>query len=479
MRTGLLALISIILWLLIVNTDLKQLPDNLRWRNSLRGAETVEISARLGNYSASRYIRNDRSQSVIVFVHGVLGDGTSTWTAKNKSFWPEMLKQDVDFKDFDIYVYEYPTALLVHSFSIGEIAENMRLLFDVDRVSTHKDITFLAHSMGGLVTRAYLLSNRDSASRTRLIYFFSTPTTGSSIASIVSLVSGNPQLAQMQAMRSEDYLGEQQRQWLSVNPNIPSFCAYETVKTYGIHIVVPQASAASLCNKRLDPINEDHFTIVKPSSVGAPSYLAFKAAVNGTSSPIPQETHGRQRPLVQEVQGGAKIIHESSVPPPSQARGVLRIKDIRLTDGYSTIAPGKRFAINLYFSIPGPEPIFNVYTRAGASVEDVKNGEFLTDRRVRLRAEMELTANYEQYIAGNIIGFPEMDVDNDLVTFTTLITPPLTQSEVDGIHNGTKRIYFVSWHAWTDSQGHKYFLYDCRWIQAHSLPDLVSVLCQG
>jgi pimeloyl-ACP methyl ester carboxylesterase len=232
----------------------------------------------------SRYIRRiESSQSVIVFIHGILGDGTSTWTADNKSYWPEMLTRDTYFKSFDIYVYEYPTSFLNAPFSIDEIAENMRLFFDVDGVTAHKDVIFIAHSMGGLATRAYLLKNRDVASRTRLIYFFSTPTTGSEIASLASLVSANPQLAKMRPMRSADYLADLERQWLAANLNIPSFCGYETKKTYGISVVT-QASASNLCNKRLDPVDADHITSVKPSNDRAVSYLAFKSAVMQTPS---------------------------------------------------------------------------------------------------------------------------------------------------------------------------------------------------
>lgn len=220
---------------------------------------------------------------MIVFVHGIFGDGTSTWTAENKSYWPEMLASDSYFANFDIYVYEYPTSFLKGPFSIDEISENMRLFFDADGITAHKDIIFIAHSMGGLATRAYLLKNRKSASRTRLIYFFSTPTTGSEIASLTSLVSANPQLAQMKPMRSPDYLGDLQRQWLSADLNIPSFCAYETRKTYGVSVVT-QAGASNLCNKRLDPVDADHITIVKPSGIRAVSYLAFKSAVAQTPS---------------------------------------------------------------------------------------------------------------------------------------------------------------------------------------------------
>lgn len=77
-----------------------------------------------------------------------------------------------------------------------------------------------------------------------------------------------------------------QRQWLSAGFDIPSFCAYETRKTFGLSVVT-QASASNLCNRRLDPIDADHLTIVKPSGDRAASYLAFSSALAQTRSIVP------------------------------------------------------------------------------------------------------------------------------------------------------------------------------------------------
>jgi pimeloyl-ACP methyl ester carboxylesterase len=123
----------------------------------------------------SRYIRHtDSARSVIVFVHGVLSDSIAAWTnTATKAYWPTLLTEDSTFQDEDIYVYEYATPSMREAFSIDEIADNMRLQFDSDKVTTgHDQIIFLAHSMGGLAVRAYLLKYRDVAKKTKMIYFF-------------------------------------------------------------------------------------------------------------------------------------------------------------------------------------------------------------------------------------------------------------------------------------------------------------------
>ena len=246
----------------------------------------------------SRFVRHSEdADTVIVFIHGISGDSKSTWTAQNGAYWPDLLTKDKTFDGVDIYVYQYQTNIFGRALSIDELAENLRLYLDTSGVASHKRIIFLTHSMGGLVTRAYILKyQRRIAERTAFIYFYSTPTTGSELASLARLVSRNPQLEGMKVETSQGYLANLQRQWLDAELSIPSYCAYETQPTYRLPVVT-QASASNLCTKRLDPIEADHITIVKPASENDTSYLAFKSA----------------------FQDAVKIVREPSPSPPKQS----------------------------------------------------------------------------------------------------------------------------------------------------------------
>jgi triacylglycerol esterase/lipase EstA (alpha/beta hydrolase family) len=141
----------------------------------------------------SKFVRqNVGADTVIVFVHGMMGDGVSTWTnPKTNAYWPEMLTKDPAFDGSDVYVYSYGSGFWA-TMSIDELAENMRADLSAHGVSNYKKIIFLSHSMGGLITRAYLLKNKDTAARTLFTYFFSTPTTGSQIASLLRFLAGGP-----------------------------------------------------------------------------------------------------------------------------------------------------------------------------------------------------------------------------------------------------------------------------------------------
>jgi Leucine-rich repeat (LRR) protein len=207
-----------------------------------------------------------------------MGDGISTWTnPTTRAYWPDMISHDRSFDGFDIYVYEYPTPRLARAYSPDEVAENMRLLFNTDHVLEHDQIVFLAHSLGGIATRAYLLKYRKVADHVTFLYFFSVPTTGSEMANLGAIVSKNPQFASLRIMDSSSYLADLQRQWLAADFKFHSYCAYESRPTYG-QAVVTQASATNLCNRPLDPIDADHIDIVKPEDARSSSYLAFRDA---------------------------------------------------------------------------------------------------------------------------------------------------------------------------------------------------------
>jgi pimeloyl-ACP methyl ester carboxylesterase len=184
---------------------------------------------------------------------------------------------DPTFNAMDIYVYEYPSPKTERTYSINELAENMRLRLSAAGIFQQQEIIFLSHSMGGLVTRALLLKYRDLARKVKALYFFATPTTGSEAAQLGKLLSSNPQLGQMLRMDSATFLADLQRDWLAANLPIQSYCAYETKTTFGIRIV-EQQSATNLCNKRVDPIDTNHIDIVKPADDQDTPYLAFKAA---------------------------------------------------------------------------------------------------------------------------------------------------------------------------------------------------------
>lgn len=243
-------------------------------------------------YSLPGYVRGARNvpaKKVIVFVHGFIGNGESTWTnSTTGAYFPELLRDDDVFRDTNIWVHNFPSSLTRASYSIDELADHLRRHLNEDNVIfNHQQIIFVAHSLGGLVVRAYLLKYRDQVppESVPMLYFFSTPTTGTDLANFVKVVSRNSSLGDMSKMRTNapGVLGTFGSQWSSsAFPRVTrSYCAYETLRTYGIQ-VVQRESAEHLCNSRLDPIALNHIDISKPADRRDESYISFRDAFRET-----------------------------------------------------------------------------------------------------------------------------------------------------------------------------------------------------
>lgn len=221
------------------------------------------------------YYRYESSNnSVIVFVHGVLGDAKLTWKNKESgAYWPDLISKDSAFDGVNIYILDYPSTVFERNSSISELANDMRLAFEGDKVVAHKDIYIVAHSMGGLVVRDFITKYRSGdylyAQKVRMVHFFGTPTEGSPYAALAAIVSKNPQFGKLMPMKVADgYLADLLRNWHSTGLKIRSFCAYEQKSTFGI-MVVDFRSASNGCTEPLDGLNTDHLGLVKPSRIDA------------------------------------------------------------------------------------------------------------------------------------------------------------------------------------------------------------------
>lgn len=254
----------------------------------------VLVAMALADEPTSRFVRRSAtSNTVIVFVHGLREDSITAWTNKYNVYWPELLSHDHSFDGSDIFVFSYPADLST-KLSIDDVVENMRAVLNVNGIPNYSRVIFLSHSMGGIVTRDYLLEYRDIAARTAFAYFFSTPTTGSEVASMARWAFQSPQIEEMKLMGPEDYLARLMRQWRAADFSFPSYCAYEKRPTDGVMLVVDMASVLALCTTVLDPIDADHGEIVKPDNQNSASYVAFKSAYVTFKSKLLQGTTSSQ-----------------------------------------------------------------------------------------------------------------------------------------------------------------------------------------
>jgi hypothetical protein len=259
--------------------------------------QAPKLSAQMKNALQAHgggYLNGPRNKRVVVFVNGVWGDAVSSWQNSDGFYWPLMLANDNEFSNVDIYIHSFDSPRITIAQNIDELAKSMTDHLMVDGVlEKHDQVVFVCHSMGGLVTRAFLLKVRPAPNKVPMIYFYSTPTTGANIAAIGSHLSQNPQLRDMLPLKEDGYLADLQDAWLataddprvSYPTTIASYCAYELLDTFGFRVVERQ-SATNLCNRETRGIRANHLDIVKPADSSADQYVAFKAAYERTFSPV-------------------------------------------------------------------------------------------------------------------------------------------------------------------------------------------------
>ena len=233
---------------------------------------------------------------VIVFVHGLHGSRES-WRASNGAYWPDMVRTDPRFAYSDVEVAEYPTPASNGRMSSVQLADILRTRLKQDRVWEHREVVFIAHSLGGILVEEMLLRHPTDAARVRFIVSYGTPHEGSPIARIASIYDRDPLLNDLSDASNNAFLTQLENNWRGhdfVN-GIHRFCAYESEDTtpengFGRYLktharVVSYFSATYGCDVTTPPqaIDADHITITEACELTALSkgYVS-KLCTDGT-----------------------------------------------------------------------------------------------------------------------------------------------------------------------------------------------------
>ncbi len=105
---------------------------------------------------------------VIVFVHGLYGSHES-WRAPNGAYWPDLIRTDPRFAFSDVDVAEYPTPVSNGKMSSVQLAEILWTRLKQDHVWEHREVVFIAHSLGGILVEQMLLKHPAEAVRVKFI----------------------------------------------------------------------------------------------------------------------------------------------------------------------------------------------------------------------------------------------------------------------------------------------------------------------
>ncbi len=149
-----------------------------------------------------RYFGRPASDHLVIFVHGFCGDARTTWINNETGFdFPKELARELD----NTYIFSFDYARgLEQAPSILSVASHLE--FEISLLlKQHKyhSIRFVAHSMGGIVSREYILRHYSESKQALITHLvlLASPSNGSELAGLGALV---PQNRQVQEMRHTD-----------------------------------------------------------------------------------------------------------------------------------------------------------------------------------------------------------------------------------------------------------------------------------
>ena len=332
-------------------------------------AQAQSVAGQVGQRSPLR-------PRVIVFVHGLHGDRTS-WRAGNGAYWPDLVKTDPRFAFSDVEVAEYPSPTSNGKMSSVQLADMLYNKLRQDHVWEHREVVFLAHSLGGILVEEMLLRHPADAARVRFVVSYGTPHEGSTVARVASLYDKDPLLNDLSDAADNAFLTHLEESWRSsalVN-GIHRFCAYEAqdtaadegfIKYLKPHTrVVSYFSATYGCDVTTPPqeIPADHIHMIKPLDRNAIAYDFFRRVYR--DNPVLEDQVVTRDNVIRGLTAGCNQVNANAdLQVPVALDGTLKEKVVSATASLIDVAGADAIA-------PDPPEVIRV---DGSGVAHVNYG---------------------------------------------------------------------------------------------------------
>ncbi|WP_440468702.1 ABC-three component system protein [Pseudomonas sp. YH-1] len=240
--------------------------------------------------SMLEWVKKDGCPNLVLFVHGLKG-GVDTWENCPGVTFPSMIACDPALSDrFDVACFSYFTTFtntygiskslfarlfrsvnkIRNNLPINELGGLLKAEMDV-HLSDYKGVYLVAHSMGGLVSKACILKQFEENETSPVSCFISlaVPHSGAKTANFGSIISSNVQLGDLSLMSNAiDQLG---RAWLSLGK--PPYSKY-IYATYDLFVDKKSAVPVGCKAKDSLPVEEDHTSVCKPKDTNQTVYKA-------------------------------------------------------------------------------------------------------------------------------------------------------------------------------------------------------------
>jgi hypothetical protein len=226
-----------------------------------------------------RWARKGKNRLNVIFIHGI-NSGEDCWRNKNGSFWPKLLENESELVDIGIYIFSYRTGINTGSYSLSDIVDSLREYFILDDLISSVGVIFVCHSMGGIVTRRFLVNQYSMLIERGLnkigLFLVASPSLGSEYANMLGLVSsvmGHTQASALRFSQDNVWLNDLDKDFINLKTNknlqITGKELIEDLPLYGKgfirkQVVEPFSGAKYFGNSFKVP-GSDHCTIAAPA----------------------------------------------------------------------------------------------------------------------------------------------------------------------------------------------------------------------
>lgn len=220
-----------------------------------------------------------RKTSLVVFIHGFNSSSKKCWSRKDIS-WPEIFRNDLDFKNYEILEIDYLTGIFESNYSIDDCSNeiNIRLRTAFKTFGIFNELIFICHSFGGIVARDLISKNKIDIKNKKLkLILVSSPSLGSRIANFFYKALEFIKNQQIKSLRYEsselNLLDKNFKETLSNSKNISGIELVEQnnaiIDAFLIRRFAPELVQESSSIRYFNHVkipNTNHFNICKPSN---------------------------------------------------------------------------------------------------------------------------------------------------------------------------------------------------------------------
>ncbi|RUT06436.1 hypothetical protein DSM106972_026930 [Dulcicalothrix desertica PCC 7102] len=233
--------------------------------------------------TTDKWVRKAKNGLNIVFIHGI-NSSDDCWRNSNGSYWPQLLADESELADIGIYLFSYRTGLNTGFYSLSYVVDSLREYFVLDDLFDGSGVIFVCHSMGGIVTRRFLVNQHSALIEKGLnkigLFLVASPSLGSEYANMLSILSrimGHTQASGLKFSQDNVWLNDLDKDFINLKTDeslqIKGKELIEDLPLYGKRLIKRQIvepfSGAKYFGNSFKVPGSDHSTIATPADENA------------------------------------------------------------------------------------------------------------------------------------------------------------------------------------------------------------------